>query len=203
MQDPRFRNEGPQGVATVTEYLGGYAESLREALLKVSRADLEKAFAAVERVIASSRRVYVAGNGGSAAIGDHLCCDWMKGTYVAGKPTLKVHSLVSNTSLLTAIGNDFGYEKSYSAQLEMMGEKGDVAVLISSSGNSPNILAAAEAAHKKGMVVIGMSGFTGGKLKEISDVSLHVPVNNYGLAEDAHQALMHVITQFLNKTRDT
>lgn len=202
MQDPRFRNEAPEGT-TLGEYLDGYANRLRDALLKVSPDDLEKAFAAVARVIASGRRVYAAGNGGSAAIGDHLCCDWMKGTYVVGKPTLKVHALSSNTSLLTAIGNDFGYEKSFAAQIEMMGEKGDVAVLISSSGNSPNILAAAETARKKGMIVIGMSGFSGGKLKEMSDISLHVPVNNYGLAEDAHQALMHVITQFLNKSRDT
>src|SRR5205807_2169508 len=96
-------------------------------------------------------RIFVAGNGGSAAISDHLCCDWQKGVHVADHAGLHVHSLVSSTGLLTAIANDFGYDKSFSFQLELAGLKPeDIVVLISSSGNSPNIVAAAELAKSRG-----------------------------------------------------
>jgi phosphoheptose isomerase len=149
----------------------------------------------------SGARVYVAGNGGSASIANHLTCDWMKGTHVTGKPALKVHSLGSNGTLLTAIANDFGFEESFAHQVELLGEAGDLLVLISSSGNSANIVRALEVARLKRMKIIGLTGFTGGKLKELCDVSLHVPVHNYGIVEDTHQSLMHCLAQFLEKSR--
>ncbi len=201
-QDPRFKNKLPEA-SEISGYLKGYVQELSVALSKVSAEQLKKAESLLLKTIENGNRVYVAGNGGSASIGDHLCCDWLKGTFVSGKPALKVHALASNTALLTALANDFGYEKSFAAQIEMLGEKGDVAVLISSSGNSPNIIAAAEIAQKKGMIILGMSGFEGGKLSQISDISLHVPVHNYGIAEDGHQIMMHVLTQSLNKHRDS
>lgn len=199
--DPRFKNKMPEA-DEISGYLKDYVQELSTALNKVSAEQLKKAETLLLETIEKGKRVYVAGNGGSAAIGDHLCCDWLKGTYVQGKPALKVHALASNTALLTALSNDFNYEKSFSSQIEMLGEKDDVAVLISSSGNSPNIVSAAEMASKKGMKVIGLSGFEGGKLNQLSDISLHVPVNNYGIAEDGHQVIMHVLTQMLNKKRD-
>lgn len=199
--DPRFKNKMPDS-DEISGYLKSYVQELSSALNKVSPEQLKKAETLLLETIEKGKRVYVAGNGGSAAIGDHLCCDWLKGTYVSGKLALKVHALASNTALLTALSNDFNYEKSFSSQIEMLGEKDDVAVLISSSGNSPNIVTAAEMASKKGMKVIGMSGFEGGKLNQISDISLYVPVSNYGIAEDGHQVIMHVLTQMLNKKRD-
>ncbi len=199
--DPRFKNKMSSS-NNISEYLSSYVQDLSKAISSLSQEALQSVETLLLKAIEQCNRVYVAGNGGSAAIGDHLCCDWMKGTYVAGQPSLKVHALASNTAVLTALSNDFSYEKSFSAQLEMLAEKNDIAVLISSSGNSPNILAAAEIARKKGMKIIGMTGFEGGKLKNLCDISLHIPIQNYGIAEDAHQILMHVFAQMINKTRD-
>jgi D-sedoheptulose 7-phosphate isomerase len=201
MQEPRTRNQVPQA-ASVRIYLEKYLEKLREALLSVSGDKLEAAVSILKKTIETQARVYVAGNGGSAAIADHLCCDWMKGTYTAGKPTLMAHSMMANVSLLTAISNDFGYEQGISRQVEMLGKPGDVLVLVSSSGNSVNIVRAIEAARSRKMTVLGFSGFQGGKLAEMADLSIHVPVDNYGIAEDSHQILMHVFSQFLAAARD-
>lgn len=202
IEDPRFKNDLPEA-GNVAEYLAAYAEQLRDGLKSVPAQALEDAFGLLQDVLANNRRVYVAGNGGSAAIADHLCCDFSKGTYIHNKPALRVQSFVASNALLTALGNDYGYEKTLDTQVEMFGEKNDVMILISSSGNSPNIVRAAEAARAKGMKVIGLSGFSGGKLRELSHVSLYVPVNNYGIVEDAHQCLMHVLAQYLAKARDS
>lgn len=200
-QDPRFLNELPESTDLV-EYAATYASQVHKAFSAVAPEALRKAFEALGSATERGARVYVAGNGGSAAISDHLCCDWMKGTSVPGLAAVKVHSLVSNTSLLTALANDFSYEESISRQVEMLGEEGDLLILISSSGNSPNIEKAALAARAKKMKTIGLCGFSGGKLKELSDICLHVPASNYGVVEDAHQMLMHVLAQSLARLRD-
>lgn len=199
--DPRSRNEIPEA-NTVQEYLDAYSRKLSEALSKVSSQSLQAAFELLEKTVRSSKRIYVGGNGGSSAIADHLCCDWTKGTYLPDTPTLRTYSLTANAALSTALSNDFSFEQALSRQIEMYGDEGDVAILISSSGNSPNILKAAEAAHWKKMTVVGLTGFDGGKLSKTADISLHVPVKNYGIAEDAHQSLMHVLAQFLARKRD-
>ncbi len=105
-------------------------------------------------------------------------------------------------SLYSAIANDFGFETVFSRQIELVGKLGDVLIAISSSGNSPNIIAGVAAAKAAGITTIGLSGFSGGKLKESADIALHVDVANYGLAEDAHQAIIHVLAQFMAYRRD-
>ncbi|MBI3544490.1 MAG: SIS domain-containing protein [Deltaproteobacteria bacterium] len=200
-QDPRDNNEIPDA-GSAAEYFSAYARELGVALAKISPEQIEAAYDVLRGALKSGARIYVAGNGGSAAISDHLCCDWLKGTYVPGQPALKVHSLTANTALFTALGNDFGYDATIARQVEMLGEPGDVLILISSSGNSANIIKAADSARARKMKVIGMTGFNGGKLAASADVSLYVPAHNYGMAEDAHQMLMHSLAQFLNKERD-
>ncbi len=143
--------------------------------------------------IKKAKMVYVGGNGGSAAISNHLCCDFMKGA------NLKVISVSCNTPLITAIANDISYEETLSYQLGKLITKEDVCILISSSGNSPNIVNAARLVKSTGAKVIGLSGFSGGKLKEIADISLHVPINNYGVVEDCHQSIMHIISQYIGE----
>ena len=155
----------------------------------------------MQEATALGKQIYVCGNGGSAAIADHLCCDWSKGTHFSELPALKTQSLSANTALFTACANDFGYEKSFSTQIEIFGGPGDILLAISSSGNSPNILAAVGAAREKQMTSIGMCGFSGGKLKSIADLCLHVAFDNYGLVEDAHQILMHVLAQYFTLKR--
>lgn len=201
-KDPRSNNELPSANSPAA-YVSAYSRALQEALSKVSLEQLDEAYAAIAGALKNGARVYLAGNGGSAAIADHFCCDLMKGTHVPGKEGLKVYSMTSSTPLLTAIANDFGYDRSIAMQIEMLGEKDDVVILVSSSGNSPNIVKAIESARKKGLKIIGLSGFSGGKLAAMSDFPVYVPIHNYGMAEDAHQAILHAFSQFLARERDS
>lgn len=200
-EDPRFRNERFD-TSSIGAFLEDYAGRLGASLAAVDKEALDAARALVEQAAAGGHRIYSVGNGGSAAIADHLCCDWIKGTHVEGHPTIDSYSMTSNAALYSAIANDFGFEEVFEIQVGLLGKEGDVLIAISSSGNSPNIIRAVEAAKAKGMATVGLSGFSGGKLKDCTDVSLHVDASNYGVVEDAHQALMHVIAQFIVRKRE-
>ena len=184
-------------------YVRQYASQLQEALEQVPEAALDEAYRVIATAVQDNRHVFVAGNGGSAAIADHLCCDWTKGTHSPGLTPLRTQSLASNVPMLTALANDFGYDFVFSRQLEMLGSAGDVLLLISSSGNSPNIVSAVDTAKAMGITTIGFTGFGGGKLAAQADVSLHVPYSNYGLVEDAHQVLMHTFAQLFVSQRES
>jgi len=199
-QDPRHLNK-TFSTTNIKSYLQDYVSNLQHVLREVDEKQFEQVLAKLTEVTTAGKRIYVCGNGGSAAIADHLCCDWSKGTHFKHLPVLKTQSLIANGALFTACANDFGFEKSFSTQVEMFGEKGDILLAISSSGNSPNILEAVKAAKEKGMTAIGMCGFSGGKLKTEADLCLHVAFDNYGLVEDAHQILMHCLAQFFTLGR--
>ena len=200
--DPRHKNKQISG-ETLDTFLRSYSEAVAQGLLEVSENSLNLAFQLIEQAAEKGATIYVAGNGGSASISDHLCCDWTKGTRVAHLSCLKTQSLVANNSLLTALANDLGYESVFSSQLEMIGKPGDLVILISSSGNSPNVVKAAQVAKKMGICSISLTGFTGGELSKCCDSSLHVPIDNYGVVEDCHQSLMHILAQFLARKRDS
>ncbi len=196
IEDPRFLNKTFSD-ESVSSYLNDYGKMLSQVLEHIDAKALDAASQLLLKVRQTGGRVFAAGNGGSAAISEHLSCDWQKGVHVHGQNPLKVQCLTSNSALLTAIANDYGYDKSFAFQLELAAlTPEDCVLLISSSGNSKNIIEAAKYARSKGTKVIGMSGFGGGKLKELADISLFVPFENYGLVEDAHQVLMHVLAQF-------
>ena len=199
--DPRSRNV-VFSTQTAHDYLGSYLDELGRAVRQVDAKALARAISVVEAAAAGKKHVYGIGNGGSAAIVDHLCCDWTKGTAHAAHASIKTHSLVANSALLLAAANDFGFENSFSKQIEFYAEQGDVLIAISSSGNSPNIINAVELAKSRGVTVIGMSGFAGGKLRDMSDIALFVPCSNYGIVEDGHQILMHTIAQVIANKRD-
>ena len=200
-EDPRHRNELCER-SSVGAYLKDYAVKLKAALDSIDCDALDEAYRLIGATAAAGKRIYAIGNGGSAAIADHLCCDWVKGTHCEGHPIVDSVSLSSNIALYSAIANDYGFEKVFSTQIGFLGRKDDLLLAISSSGNSPNIISAVEAAHAVGMHSIGLSGFSGGRLKEIANVSLHVPTNNYGIVEDVHQSLIHVLAQFIASHRD-
>jgi phosphoheptose isomerase len=148
---------------------------------------------------ASQNRAHIfsCGNGGSAAIANHLACDCMKGVQTGTALLPRVHSLSSNIELISAIVNDLSVEDMFSHQLRSLGGAGDVLVAISSSGASPNILKAIETARTLGMKTIAFTGFDGGPASKAADVSIHVPAANYGVAEDIHQSLMHILAQYV------
>jgi phosphoheptose isomerase len=137
------------------------------------------------------------GNGGSAAIADHLACDCGKGTSYDTHMSAVVHSLPSNVAMLTAIANDIGYEQVFAFQIQQLPPNKGLVIAISSSGNSPNIIAGLRAAMLRDIPTIAMVGFDGGKVcREIlGEVIIHVPWHNYGIVEDAHQSIMHVLSQ--------
>ena len=186
---------------SIGSFLEGYADRLRQGLVAVDRAALERACAAIQQAGEQGRHVYAIGNGGSAAIADHLCCDLTKGADVPGCPPIVTTSLAANMPLYSAIANDLEFAEVFSRQIELFGHKGDVLIAISSSGNSENILRAVRRASERDMLTIGLSGFSGGALRSLADISLHVPVDNYGVVEDAHQALMHIVAQFITARR--
>jgi D-sedoheptulose 7-phosphate isomerase len=147
------------------------------------------------------KQVFVVGNGGSAATASHIATDWTKTAERSGKPLLRCMSLTDNVAFMTAIANDLGYDEVFSRQLESYLRRGDVVVLISGSGNSPNVVNAARFAKKKGAVTIGMTGFAGGKLRRLADICLHVDSDQYGVIEDLHMAAGSILAFYLKQRR--
>ncbi len=180
-------------------FVTDYYERFVKTVNKFDRSTMSKVLEIFTRVSEAGGTIWVAGNGGSAAISDHAVCDTTKLTYVDGKPPVKSISLASNGPMLTALANDFSYEDVFSKQLEYYLQREDAVLLVSSSGNSPNVVKACEYASSRGVPTIAFTGFSGGKLKEIAQVSVWVPVDNYGMTEDIHQSLMHVISQYISK----
>jgi D-sedoheptulose 7-phosphate isomerase len=177
-----------------------YLTNFTSAITGLDRAALGDIMKVLADARANDRTVFVAGNGGSAAIANHFECDATKGTYVPGKPVLRSHSLAANTSVLTALANDIGFEAVFEKQVEYYGKPRDVLVLVSSSGNSANVVNACSVAKARGLVTVALVGFKGGRLKDMADHVLHVAVENYGIVEDMHQAIIHLISQFLKET---
>jgi D-sedoheptulose 7-phosphate isomerase len=195
-EDPRRLN-CQFNLETIRAHVKSYADALSRALLSVDWQQLNLAVAEIENARIHGARLWVAGNGGSAAIADHLLCDWVKGTFTPSRGPIRVHSLVSDTALLTACANDFGYDASFSRQIEMQAQPGDVLICISSSGNSANILAALCKASSTGLKTIAFTGFSGGEAARLADIKVHVAAHNYGVVEDCHQILMHNIAQYI------
>jgi len=154
---------------------------------------LSKAARLVADHYAADKQIFTAGNGGSAATAIHFAADFGKNVAGPNDKHPRIMSLCCNTAALTALGNDCGYENTFSFQLRSLMNPGDLVVLVSASGNSPNIVEAAKVAKAGGASVIGLSGFSGGKLKELADVSIHVPCDVYELVEDAHSFFCHAI----------
>jgi D-sedoheptulose 7-phosphate isomerase len=213
--DPRFNNVLFDN-SSIGAYLKSYAQSLGAALAGVDTDALDRARVAIESASTNGGRLFAIGNGGSAAIADHLSCDLTKGTCSHNHPVVDTMSMTSNVALYSAIANDIGFEAVFSTQLKFIGRAGDVLIAVSSSGNSQNIIEGVLEARRRGMTVIGVSGFTGGLLLDQSKANMdkqgrplpgefipvHVAVSNYGIVEDAHQALMHVMAQYIVSLRD-
>lgn len=183
--------------ADIASFYDAYAERLADAMASVDRQGLGRAAALLGDAYARGATVYVAGNGGSAAIADTFVSDHAK--LVQSDTDLKprVISLVGNTSMVTAIANDLAYDQVFVYQLATYAKAGDLLVLISASGSSPNVVNAAAWGKENGLDVIAFTGFDGGKLNTMASVSLHVKADNYGVIEDAHQGLMHALAQFI------
>lgn len=182
-----------------SSFVSDYYERFIAALRDFDKASLNGVLEVVDRVVEAQGTLWVAGNGGSAAISNHTVCDMTKGTHTHGHEVLRCQSLVSNIPLLTAIGNDIGYDEVFSRQLTYYVRSGDALLLVSSSGNSPNVVRACELANDLGITTLAFVGFQGGKLKDIAAHTVWIPVENYGIVEDAHQSLIHVLSQYIRR----
>ena len=178
----------------INERLSNYANRVRAGLESVDKEQLEKVLQVLDVAYRKRIPVFVCGNGGSLTMSDHFHCDHAKGTHYDALLRPKIEPLTSG-SILTAIANDIGYEDVFSFQLSMKGSAGDILVAISASGNSPNIINAIKQAHKLNMETIAFVGFEGGEAAKLSDYVLHVREDNYGIVEDCHQCLMHILAQ--------
>ena len=179
-----------------------YFSKIGEALLNVTKIAITDALAALSLVLNANKTVWIAGNGGSAATASHFATDLNRCVNVDGDP-VKVVSLCDNSSSITAIGNDFGFEFIFSKQLSNLATSGDLLVTLSASGNSQNLLSAMNWAKANGLSNLALTGFDGGQAKLIADFSLHVPtaIGDYGVAEDSHSILCHYLSMQLCTAR--
>jgi D-sedoheptulose 7-phosphate isomerase len=180
-------------VSTARQYIDGMTELLK----KIDAAPVDELADCVFQAWRDGRRVFVFGNGGSAYNASHWVTDLVKTAAVDGQRRLAAISLVDNTGLTTAIGNDLSYDETFSYPLESFAQPGDVAIGISCSGNSPNLLRAFQWARDHGLTVVALTGFAGGKAKELADIHVNIPSDNYGLMEDLHMSVGHVVAQSL------
>ena len=160
---------------------------------------VERVYQALRKARDRGSMIYLAGNGGSASTASHWANDLGKGAKAAGQTPIRVISLSDNTSWLTALANDEGYDRVFAGQLENFARPGDVLVVLSASGNSPNLLRAVELARARKVITIGFLGFDGGALKSLVDevLLLPTPKGAYGLVESGHDLLCHILTACL------
>ena len=147
----------------------------------------------------SDKKVLFCGNGGSAADAQHLAAE-LSGRFYTDRPPLYSEALHVNSSYVTAVANDYSYDIVYSRMVEACGKTGDVLFAISTSGNSSNILKAAETAHRLGMKVIAMTGESGGKLKDACDILLNVPSKDTPRIQESHILIGHIICQLTEES---
>ena len=150
--------------------------------------------------LANGNRILACGNGGSAADAQHFAAELI-GRFERERPGLPAIALSTDSSVLTAIANDYGYEDSFAYQLRAQSRPGDVLVVISSSGRSPNIVRALQWACENDLRTIALTGFDGGGARSLAEVAIHVDSTNYGIVEDLHQSVMHALAQYIRQSR--
>jgi D-sedoheptulose 7-phosphate isomerase len=179
-------------------FAGAYMDYLTSVLKTIDAREIGQFIETLLDARESGVTIYFIGNGGSAATASHFANDIAIGTNSYDKPFRAV-SLTDSNAIITAVGNDFGYEEIFVRQMRVLGKAGDVVVAISASGNSPNLIRALEYAKSIGIKTVAITAFDGGKMKQIADEGIHVPTapKEYGPAEDAHMVLDHLVGAYL------
>jgi D-sedoheptulose 7-phosphate isomerase len=174
-----------------------YANYIADIKQTLDRLPLLAVESAVKRIVTTWRnngKVFIMGNGGSAATALHMACDLSKNTATPGQRRLRALSLNDNMALFSALSNDCQYENVFAEQIRTLADVGDVVIAISASGNSANILNGVQAAHELGVMTIGFTGYHGGKLAGMVDIPIVVPSHNIEQIEDVHMMLEHIVT---------
>jgi D-sedoheptulose 7-phosphate isomerase len=184
-------------MSLMRDYMKGLRVCLDEVVLQEK--NIERIADIIFRAYKNGKQVFVIGNGGSASTASHCALGFEKQSAIEGKPRIRSKSLTDNVALITALANDINYTSIFKEQLVNQLDDGDVLVAISASGNSPNIIQAAEYAKGRGAIIVGFIGFGGGKLKELADESVCLISKNYGQVEDTHLALTHILSDILKE----
>ena len=178
-----------------------YVSACQHALESIDEAQVLRLAVAMRAVWAKGAQVLLCGNGGSSANAVHLCNDLIYGASPMGADGLRATALSANQSVTTCLSNDVSYDQVFSYQVAVFGRPGDLLVVFSGSGNSPNVVNALIEARKRGMVTAAVLGFSGGRCRELADIVVHVPVDDMQIAEDCQQSIGHMITRYLAANR--
>ena len=176
-----------------------YLDQMREIIARLPLEAIERAQETLLDARLRGVQVFTLGNGGSAANASHIACDLSKSCIRADLPRFRVISLVDNVPLATAWANDTSYENIFAAQLENLLQPGDVVVALSGSGRSPNVIQAVTLARSRGATVVGLTGYDGGRLKEIADPCIVVPSDCMEQVEDTHLIIGHMLSTYLRE----
>ncbi|MFC1986965.1 SIS domain-containing protein [Chloroflexota bacterium] len=177
------------------EFYNEYLNSLKKAITELNPNQVDNIVAVLIEAQENARQVFLFGNGGSAATASHFALDLTKTAAVPGKPRLRAISLTDNVAMITAIANDISYDNIFVEQMSVFWNRGDLAIGISASCNSPNVLKAIEYAKNHGGKTIGLCGFGGGKLAQIADLNITFSSHDYGVVEGMHSVLAHLTTR--------
>ena len=179
-------------------FAGAYLDYLTSVLKTIDAREIGQFIETLLDARERGATIYFIGNGGSTATASHFANDIAIGTNSYEKP-FRAISLTDSNAIITAVGNDFGFEEIFVRQLQVLGRAGDVVVAISASGNSPNLIRAFDYAKSIGIKTVAITAFDGGKIKQMADEGIHVPTapKEYGPAEDAHMVLDHLVGAYL------
>lgn len=179
------------------EYLDQYTAALSEVMRNFDESQFSKAVDILAGAYRGDKQIFIAGNGGSAGTANHFVCDFGKNAVQQpGKRRFRIISLSDNVEKITALGNDLAFEEIFRQQLINLMNEGDVLMVVSASGNSPNIVRACEYAREKKASIIALAGFSGGKIKAFADAALVAPLESYEQIEDIHLIMLHMIVYY-------
>ena len=182
------------------ELIETYLEQEIDMLKRIDVSAVNEVLNLLEAGMKREATIYVFGNGGSAATASHFQNDFNKGVSEHIDKKFRFLCLNDNIATIMAVANDIGYEEVFRFQLQGKIKKGDILMAISGSGNSPNVINAVEYGKKQGCKVVGLTGYSGGRLKELSDISLHVPINSMQITEDVHMIFNHLMMSVFYKS---
>lgn len=179
------------------EPVESYLIEMKETIDSLPREPINTVISILQQARLNGRQVFIMGNGGSASTASHFVCDLAKRTRQAGWPHFRVIGLTDNMAIFSAYANDDGYENVFAHQLDNLLRPGDIVIGISGSGNSPNVIKGIELAKERGAITIGFTGMTGGKLRSLAQVAIHIPNKRIEQVEDIHLMLEHMICDTL------
>lgn len=185
------------------EFIQDYITTLQLTMDQLPRQPIADVIDLLQQARRKGSQVFILGNGGSASTASHFACDLAKNTRQEGLPHFRAIGLTDNMAMFSALANDEGFENVFSEQLASLVRPGDIVIAISASGNSKNVINAAEIAHQYESTVIGFTGFDGGRLRQLADINIHVNSNIIEHVEDTHLMLEHLIVRSIKERGQT